>query len=158
MKTYQTPEEFFDHDELCISVWKKYALRNREGEFLETSPEQTIERVMKALASVDEHPEETYEQFVEACANFQRIVPQGSVLYAAGNDQQIASLSNCVVISPPQDSMHGIFKTAEEEAQLFKRRIMPQDQVREHRAGPIFLVMCAEAWDNLGEGEPLCLL
>lgn len=115
-------EEFFQADDLCISVYKKYALRDREGNFMETCPEQTIDRVMTALASVDETPEETKKKFIEACAGFQGVVPQGSVLFGAGNPYHLSSLSNCFVLSSPQDSIHHIFETGRSEAQLMKRR------------------------------------
>lgn len=60
--------------------------------------------------------------FIRACNQFKGVCPQGSVLSAAGNKDFPQSLSNCFVIEPPYDSISGIMKTGELEAQLMKRR------------------------------------
>lgn len=62
------------------------------------------------------------EIFTEACNQFKGVCPQGSILSAAGNDEFPQSLSNCFVIPSPHDSMSGIMRTGEQEAQLMKRR------------------------------------
>jgi len=54
--------------------------------------------------------------------NFRYIVPQGSPMFGLGNDYVKASLSNCVVIDSPKDSISGIFDTAKDMANLFKAR------------------------------------
>lgn len=62
------------------------------------------------------------EIFVNACNKFKGVCPQGSILSAAGNDEFPQSLSNCFVVPSPHDSMAGIMRTGEQEAQLMKRR------------------------------------
>ena len=118
----KTAEEFFNGEGLCLKAYEKYALRDRQGQFVEQCPDQTIDRVMTALASVDETPELTKRKFVESCAGFKGVVPQGSVLFGAGNTSVTVSLSNCFVIQAPSDSIFGIFQTSCEEAQIMKRR------------------------------------
>ena len=54
--------------------------------------------------------------------DFKYVIPQGSVMFGLGNNEIIASLSNCVVIPPVLDSYGGIFYTDQQMAQLFKRR------------------------------------
>ncbi|MCB0486019.1 MAG: adenosylcobalamin-dependent ribonucleoside-diphosphate reductase, partial [Flavobacteriaceae bacterium] len=49
-------------------------------------------------------------------------IPQGSVMFGLGNNEVIASLSNCVVIPPVLDSYGGVCYTDQQMAQLFKRR------------------------------------
>ena len=62
------------------------------------------------------------EIFCEACDDYKGIVPGGSVLSAAGNDDFLQSLSNCFVVPSPSDTMAGIMRTSETLAQVFKRR------------------------------------
>ena len=50
------------------------------------------------------------------------VVPQGSPMSAMGNDYKVQSLSNCFVISSPQDSYGGILYTDQQQAQIMKRR------------------------------------
>ena len=121
-KKYRSVEEFFGGDELCISSYEKYRLKDKKGKPQEDSPEQTDERWCEALASVDEKPVEAKRIFLQASDHFNGVVGQGSVLYGAGNPYQISSLSNCTVSRSPLDSIHEIFKTATEQAQLTKRR------------------------------------
>jgi ribonucleoside-diphosphate reductase alpha chain len=154
---------FFDGDELAANTYlNKYALRSKSGEYLETTPEETLSRVMRVLA--DAMPEDKtldafyvdgkptaklsapseewllktlgdeyqpfrsdkrwswLELFLTACNNFKGVCPQGSILSAAGNVEFPQSLSNCFVINSPEDSIAGIFRAGEEEAQLLKKR------------------------------------
>lgn len=115
--------EFFEQDELAAETCQnKYALRDNTGALIETSPVQIIERVARQLAAHTESPETSYETFVRAIDRFRGVCPQGSVLSALGDELYIQSLSNCFVIPAPHDSIAGILKTAEEEAQILKKR------------------------------------
>lgn len=86
--------------------------------------EEWLKRVLKS----DYQPARSDKQytwlriFIEACNKFKGVCPQGSILSAAGNKDFPQSLSNCFVIEPPHDSMAGIMRTGEQEAQLMKRR------------------------------------
>jgi len=53
--------------------------------------------------------------------NKKQIVPGGSVLSSIGTGRPV-SLSNCFVLSPPQDTIESIFNTARDIAQIAKRR------------------------------------
>lgn len=54
--------------------------------------------------------------------NFNYVVPQGSPMFGIGNRFADVSLSNCIVIDSPRDSMSGIMDSAKELANLMKRR------------------------------------
>lgn len=140
--------EFFQGNDFAATTYlNKYALKDENGEYVETDPQQTINRVMKVLAEAmpekDSRPSEEwlkkvfgkdyspfrsdrqytwYEIFVEACGRFEGVCPQGSILSAAGNEKFPQSLSNCFVIDSPHDSIAGIMRTAEQESQLMKKR------------------------------------
>lgn len=114
---------FFEGDEFRANVLiDKYLLKDKEGKFLETSVEEVIDRVCKVLSKQTDNPKEYFKRFKEAIDDFKGVCPQGSILAAAGNTDYLQSLSNCFVIDSPEDSIAGIFKTSQEEAQLLKRR------------------------------------
>jgi ribonucleoside-diphosphate reductase alpha chain len=54
--------------------------------------------------------------------NFKYIVPQGSPMMGIGNNYVNVSLSNCVVVENPQDSISSIMDAGKDIANLFKRR------------------------------------
>jgi ribonucleoside-diphosphate reductase alpha chain len=84
-------------------------------------------RMAREFARIDKEKysldyESMYIKYLDSMANFERIVPQGSPMSAIGNNLQVMSASNCVVVTPPEDSIGGIFRTGTQLAQLFKRR------------------------------------
>lgn len=114
--------DFFKNDEFRANVLiDKYLLRDKNGNFLETSLEEIRHRVCWSLAQQTENPEKWYPIFVEAFGEFD-VVPQGSVLSAIGDETYIQSISNCFVVESPEDSITGIFKTGREEASIMRRR------------------------------------
>lgn len=129
---------FFEDNEFAATTFiNKYALKDRDGNILEDDPNKTIERVMTCLANSmpTEYPldewikknndgiKETWKEiFIKTCGKFNGLVPQGSVLSAAGNEYSVQSLSNCFVINPIHDSISGILKAGEEIANITKRR------------------------------------
>lgn len=115
--------DFYNGDEFPANVLiDKYLLRDSDGNFLETSVEQLIDRVAHGLADNTENPNKWFPIFVEAIANLKGVVPQGSVLSGIGQTESFQSLSNCFAVPSPEDSISGIFKTSEQMAQIFKRR------------------------------------
>lgn len=105
----------------------KYAMRNKEGEICEETPDPTHDRVASEFARIDAEKygldfKTRFGLYRGAMNKFARIVPQGSPLAAIGNKYQVMSASNCVVVASPDDSIDGIFDTAKSLAQLFKRR------------------------------------
>lgn len=132
-EAFAASNKYFFDNELAANVWcDKYAMRDKEGLFLEKTPDQMHDRLAAEFARIDIEKygaesaggnyETRYKKYRDAMDQFSRIVPQGSPMCAVGNTQQIMSASNCVVVEPPKDSIAGIMKTGAELAQLFKRR------------------------------------
>ena len=112
----------FDNDSLRARIfYEKYALRNTENEPVETMPGQMWKRLAWGLASVEEPEkrEEWERNFLWLLTDF-RFVPGGRILHAIGNPNKVTAL-NCYVIPSPNDSLSGIYKTALELAETFKR-------------------------------------
>ena len=132
---------YFNGDELAATTWiNKYAMKNKKGEFLESTPRDMHQRMATEFARIEkkylgkEKSTEglsaygkkrkflSEEAIFEMFKDFKYIIPQGSVMSSLGNKNTIASLSNCVVVPPVYDSYGGIFYTDQQLAQLFKRR------------------------------------
>lgn len=131
--------EYFNGDELAASTWvNKYALKDREGRLLEATPDAMHRRMAKEFARIErKYGKKDHEELSEYgkqreplseekifgyFRNFRYIIPQGSVMSSLGDEQALASLSNCVVLPPIYDSYGGIFYTDQQIAQLCKRR------------------------------------
>jgi ribonucleoside-diphosphate reductase alpha chain len=149
-KTYSYQELFtecvtyFKGDELAASTWiNKYAMKNKNGEFLELTPDDMHERMAKefarkekeyrdkihlngSLKKLSKYGQEreflSEEKILSYFKEFKYIIPQGSVMSSLGNPHFIASLSNCIVLPEIYDSYGGLFYTDQQMAQLFKRR------------------------------------
>ncbi|MCS6926217.1 MAG: adenosylcobalamin-dependent ribonucleoside-diphosphate reductase, partial [Candidatus Binatia bacterium] len=112
----------FAGDELRARIFlDKYALRDETGTLLEQTPEQMWRRVARELART-EAPENRAiwaERFYWLLSDW-RVVPGGRVLHALGNVNPVTAL-NCYVVPSPTDSIQGIYHTAWELAETFKR-------------------------------------
>ena len=112
----------YDNDSLRARIfYEKYALRNGENEPVEKLPEQMWKRLAGTLASV-ETPEKRAEwerNFLWLLSDF-KFVPGGRILHAIGNPNKVTAL-NCYVLPSPDDSLPGIYRTALELAETFKR-------------------------------------
>ncbi len=133
-------KEYFNGDELAANIWiSKYALRDREGNFLELTPADMHRRMAKEFARIEEkyHTEEkaeglseygkirkklTEKKIFNYLDHFKYVIPQGSIMFGLGNREVISSLSNCVVVPSVYDSYGGIMYTDQQLVQLFKRR------------------------------------
>jgi len=132
---------YFNGDELAATTWiNKYAVKNSNGEYLENTPDQMHKRMAKQFGRIEskygkkdtiknnfsvygkKRKELTEEKIYQLFKDFKYVIPQGSVMFGLGNDQIVASLSNCIVIPPVFDSYGGIFHADQQMAQLFKRR------------------------------------
>jgi len=118
---------YFQGDELAANVFMtKYALKTKQGEYLEKSPEQMHQRLAKEFARIEKKfggiGEMDYETIYNDIADFACIVPQGSPMFGIGNDLVVASLSNCVVVASPEDNVSSIIDSGKHLANLFKRR------------------------------------
>ena len=146
MKIYTEEEvkqsclKYFDGDDLATDVWmSKYAIRNKNGEYCELTPDDMHERLAKEFSKVEESYETIkdksklseygqkrcplmYDKILNYFYKFKYIVPQGSVMSTLGNPYTIASLSNCIVLPKVFDSYAGICYADQQIAQLSKRR------------------------------------
>lgn len=124
---FQASLAYFEGDELAARVWvNKYAMKDSFGNIYEQSPADMHQRLADEIARI----EAKYPNPVSAgrifglLDHFRYIIPAGSPMTGIGNDQQIASLSNCFVIGIDgnADSYGAIMKEDEEQVQLMKRR------------------------------------
>ncbi|CAN5124430.1 adenosylcobalamin-dependent ribonucleoside-diphosphate reductase [soil metagenome] len=134
---------YFNGDELAATTWlNKYAMKGKDGGFLEKTPEEMHRRMAKEFYRVDKKYQEqqgnkvknnisaygqkrvalTEDAIFQLFDEFKYVIPQGSVMATLGNPHVIASLSNCIVLPEIYDSYGGIFYTDQQMAQLFKRR------------------------------------
>ena len=153
--------KYFKGDELAATTWiNKYALKNKQGEFLEKTPDDMHRRMATEFARIEQkYPQKkseglsaygknrnrlTYDKIYAFFKDFKYVIPQGSIMFGLGNREVIASLSNCVVIPAPYDSYGGIMYTDQQLVQLFKRRcgvgtdlsnLRPKDTMVSNAAG-----------------------
>jgi ribonucleoside-diphosphate reductase alpha chain len=116
--------EYFEGDPLAPDVFLKYALRDTDGNLIETNPDQMHRRLAREFSNIEKRypnplsEEEIYSHF----KGFVDIIPQGSPMSGIGNPYQLQSLSNCFVIDSPKDSYGGILFSDQEQVQIMKRR------------------------------------
>lgn len=117
--------EYFEGDSLAANVFvTKYAMCDKDGNFLENNPNDMHLRLSAEFAKIEKrypnplHEKDIYNLFKD----FKYIIPQGSPMSGIGNDNQIQSISNCFVIESPYDSYGGILKSDQELVQIAKRR------------------------------------
>ena len=119
--------KYFDGDELAARVWvNKYAMKDSFGNIYEQSPEDMHWRIANEISRIENkyaHPLNAQEIF-NLLNHFKYIIPAGSPMTGIGNNNQIASLSNCFVIGLDgnADSYGAVIKIDEEQVQLMKRR------------------------------------
>ena len=121
--------EYFAGDELATNVFMtKYCLRDKKGHFVERTPDDMHRRIAKEFARMEDKfitrksNHLTESEIYSYLKDFKYIVPQGSPMMGIGNDYVNVSLSNCVVVDNPQDSVSSIMDAGKDLANLFKRR------------------------------------
>lgn len=132
--------KYFNGDEMAATTWmKKYAVKNEDGLYEETTPEDMHHRMAREFAKIEDkfgndtshenlseygktRSKLTEEDIFGLFKDFKYVIPQGSVMSALGHPHMIASLSNCVVVPSTYDSYGGIMHTDQQLVQLFKRR------------------------------------
>ena len=82
--------KYFGGDELAANVFTtKYALKTKDGKYLENNPNQMHERIVKEFARIEaKFGGETaldYDTIYNDIKDFGYIVPQGSPMYGIGN-------------------------------------------------------------------------
>ena len=116
--------DYFEND-LATNVWlDKYALKDKSGDFIELSPDDTIKRLATELSRIEQKYKNpvSYEIIYEFLKGFEKFVLGGSPLFGVGNDYTLSTLGNCFVVDSPKDSIGGIWKADQELAQIMKRR------------------------------------
>ncbi len=126
-EAYNSSLEYFQGDELAARVWlNKYALKDADGNIFELNPDDMHWRLAREIARIEsKYPNPmSVDELYGLFRKFQYIVPQGGPMSGIGNNNQIASLSNCFVIGNDgySDSYGGIMKIDQEQVQLMKRR------------------------------------
>ena len=134
--------DYFNGDELATNVFMtKYCLRDKKGNFMEKTPADMHRRMAKEFARIEGQfearrsgpiagntyahragPHLSETEIYSFLKDFKYIVPQGSPMMGIGNNHVNISLSNCVVIDNPQDSVSSIMDAGKDLANLFKRR------------------------------------
>ena len=119
--------DYFQGDELATNVFMtKYCLKDREGNFQELTPRDMHKRLASEFARIESKfggPRAlTEDRIFDYLDNFKHIVPQGSPMMGIGNNFVNVSLSNCVVVSSPEDNVSSILNSGRDLANLFKRR------------------------------------
>lgn len=118
--------EYFNGDEFAASTWQnKYALRDKNGNFLEKTPTDMHHRLAKEFARIEDKYNDddklSEDEIFKLFDKFKYVVPGGSVLAGLGSLVPV-SLSNCFVIDSPEDSYDSIMKSRNYMCQLMKRR------------------------------------
>lgn len=126
-EVYEATKDYFNGDELAANVFvTKYALRDKEGNFLEKTPDDMHERIASEFSRIEEgfggDRKLSKDEIYDLIKNFDFVVPQGSPMAGIGNNQVNVSLSNCVVVDSPQDNVSSIIDSGKNLANLFKRR------------------------------------
>lgn len=126
-EAFQATLAYFDGDELAARVWvNKYAMKDSFGNIYEKSPVDMHHRLAAEMARIErKYPNPVPEEEIFSLLDhFRFIIPAGSPMTGIGNNQQVASLSNCFVIGidGDADSYGAIMKEDEEQVQLMKRR------------------------------------
>ena len=119
-------KDYFKGDDLATNVFiTKYALRDKSGAFHEKNPNDMHKRLAGEFSRIEEKfggNKLSKDDIFESIKGFNKIVPQGSPMYGIGNNFVNISLSNCVVVDSPDDSISSIMDSGKDLANLFKRR------------------------------------
>lgn len=90
--------DYFKGDELAANVWlSKYALRDKEGNLKENTPDDMHKRLATEFARIEQkYPNSmSYEEIYNLLKDFKYIIPGGSILFSLGNPYTYSSLGNC---------------------------------------------------------------
>lgn len=99
----------------------RYALKDREGNLLESHPEQMWRRVAWGIAQSEEPAKqaEWEKKFYEVMRDF-KFVPAGRILSGAGTGFEVTYF-NCFVIPSPRDSRQGILDSLKQLVEIQAR-------------------------------------
>lgn len=110
-------------DGLRLKVFNdRYALKDNDGNQIESSPEEMWRRVANAVAGVElteKAKKEWSEKFYETLQDF-KFVPAGRILSGAGSGASV-TFYNCFVIPSPEDSRGGIMDSVKTMTEIMSR-------------------------------------
>ena len=115
---------YFNGDELAANVWiDKYALKNKEGDLMEKTPDDMHKRLAKEFARIEKkYKNPLNEDYIYYLfKDFRYLVPQGRPMAGIGNNYRSQSVSNCFLIPSVLDSYGSIMLADQRMAQIFKR-------------------------------------
>ncbi|MDX9739972.1 MAG: adenosylcobalamin-dependent ribonucleoside-diphosphate reductase [Gammaproteobacteria bacterium] len=107
-----------------MDIWdKKYRLKTKDSHILDQSIDDTYKRIARALADVEESPENRerwYEEFLWALRH--GAIPAGRIVSNAGalDHKPATSTINCTVSGTIEDSMDGILERVHEAGLTLK--------------------------------------
>jgi len=96
-------------------VWETKYRYSHGDQPLDRTVEDTWHRVARALAAVEPHDRQVWEQRFYSILEDFRFLPGGRILAGAGTDRRV-TLFNCFVMRRIEDSMDGIFDALKEGA------------------------------------------
>jgi len=104
------------NESISLIVWENKYQYRQENRIIDTSIEDTWQRVAKATASAEKKSERQYWQneFYHILENY-RFLPGGRILAGAGTSHKV-TLLNCFVMDIAEDSLPSIFHAIEEGA------------------------------------------
>lgn len=117
--------DYFSGDDLAAKVWlDKYALRDYDGNIIESTPTEMFKRLATEIHRIEKsYPNPmSYDEIYNLLDKFKYVILGGSNMFGIGNKYRLSSLANCFAIPQPADSIGGIYKTDQELAQIMKRR------------------------------------
>lgn len=100
----------------------RYALKDKNGECIETDPRSMIDRVASAVAEAEETQDlcnKWEAKFIWLMEDW-KFVPGGRILAGAGASEEL-TLYNCYVIPSPNDSREGVVNTLGEMTEIMSR-------------------------------------
>ena len=125
-EAYKSSLEYFKGNELATTVFiDKYALRNTEGDLLESNPDQMHHRIAKEFARIEKNKFKeplSEDEIYELLKDFRYIIPAGSPMFGIGNKYAYITLSNCYLCSVPIDNYSSILDVDKELVNISKRR------------------------------------
>jgi ribonucleoside-diphosphate reductase alpha chain len=113
-------EAFFRGDSFRSEVFlSRYALRALDGNWIETTPDRTWDRVSRAMARPEKDRASWRREFHNLLADF-KFVPAGRIFFGAHNPRA-ATLFNCYFIPVREDSVAGITRWISEASMTYSR-------------------------------------
>lgn len=113
-------------------VAKRYIIYRQERNKLRANPQWEMTDIQKAIwENKYRYNDETFEEFLNRVSNGdeeikklmlqRKFLPAGRILAGRGTnkDGKKVTLSNCFVLSPPEDNIESIFDTAKEMARTY---------------------------------------